>query len=197
MLIHQMDVVTAFLNGTLHEEIYMQQPDGYKVSEKEHLVCKLNKFLYGLKQSPRCWNKAFQEYMELIGFTQSTADPCVYIRVTDTIAVVAVYVDDLILLTETPIEMEDVKRNLTDRFKMKDMNTLHYCLGISIVLDENKGCIWLLQTHYVCNLLNHFGLTEAKTVSTPSDLSVRLDKADNISINVDPVLYQSIVGSLL
>ena len=55
----------------------MQQPDGYALPGKEHLVCKLKKSLYGLKQSPRCWNKAFQEYMEQIGFNESAADPCV------------------------------------------------------------------------------------------------------------------------
>ena len=75
MLIHQMDVVTAFLNGKLDEEIYMQQPEGYIEPGKVHLVCKLKKSLYGLKQSPRCWNKAFQEYVEIIRFSQSTADP--------------------------------------------------------------------------------------------------------------------------
>lgn len=130
MLIHQMDIVTAFLNGELSEEIYMQQPDGYVIPGKEHLVCKLKKSLYGLKQSPHCWNKTFQEYMELIGFSQSLADPCVYIRVADTMAVVAVYVDDLILITATSEEMQDVKGSLANQFRMKDMGRLHYCLGI-------------------------------------------------------------------
>ncbi len=67
MMIHQMDVVT----------------DGYTVPGKEEMVCKLKKSLYGLKQSPRCWNKAFHDYMEQIGFKQSAADPCVYIVYND------------------------------------------------------------------------------------------------------------------
>ena len=70
MLIHQMDVVTAFLNGKLKEEIYMQQPPGYSEQGKEHLVCKLRKSLYGLKQSPRCWNTAFREHMESANFKE-------------------------------------------------------------------------------------------------------------------------------
>ena len=73
-MIHQIDVVTVFPNGTL-EEIYMQQHIGYVQPGKEHLVYKLNKSLYGLKQSPRCWNKAFREHMEFIKFMQSTANP--------------------------------------------------------------------------------------------------------------------------
>ena len=90
ILVHQMDVVTAFLNGKLEEEIYMEQPYGYILSGKEHLVCKLQKSLYGLKQSPRCWNTAFQEFMMLLQFKQSTADPCIYVKTTDTIIIVAV-----------------------------------------------------------------------------------------------------------
>lgn len=82
LLIHQMDVVTAFLNGNFEEKIYMQQQIGFEVPGKEHLVCKLRKALYGLKQSPRCWNRAFQEFMQSKGSVQtlvSTSDsrtPC-------------------------------------------------------------------------------------------------------------------------
>ena len=79
ILIHQMEVVTAFLNGTLDEEIYMQQPEGYVEPGKEELVCRLKKSLYGLKQSPRCWNNDFKEFMLSLGFVQSVADPCVFI----------------------------------------------------------------------------------------------------------------------
>ena len=192
MLVHQMDVVTAFLNGDLDEEIYMEQPPGYTVPGKEHLVCKLKKALYGLKQSSRCWSKA---YMDEIGFIPSAADPCVFIRPVDGMTVVAVYVDDLIVLAMTSAEMKKVKQTLADRFKMKDMGELHYCLGISIIQDED--CIWLHQKQYILNPLEKFGLKEEKTVSTPADLDVKLVKNDEISKDVDPVKYQSMVGSLL
>ena len=76
MLIHQMDVVTAFLNDHLKEEIFMEQPPGYVKAGKENLVCKLKKSLYGLKQSSRCWNAAFCEYIESSNFRESAADPC-------------------------------------------------------------------------------------------------------------------------
>ena len=89
MHIHQMDVVTAFLNGKLEEEIYMMQPSGYSVKGKEILVCQLKKSLYGLKQSSCCWAKAFQQYVETLGFSQSAADPCVFIRVDDSITIIA------------------------------------------------------------------------------------------------------------
>ena len=68
MLIHQMDVVAAFLHGELKEEIYTIQPSGFPVEEKERIVCRLRKSLYGLKQSPHCWNRTFQEHMKVLGF---------------------------------------------------------------------------------------------------------------------------------
>ena len=192
-----MDVITAFLNGDLDEDIYMQQPDGYVQSGSEHLVCKLKKSLYGLKQAPRCWNLAFKKHMESIGFRQTTADPCVYVRFGDAIAIVAVYADDLILITKTPTEMEELKFMMAMRFKMKDMGRLHYCLGISIVCDEQQKCVWLHQKQHILDMLKKYGLLEAKTVSTPADLNVRLQKDDSVSKPVDPVPYQSTVGSLL
>ena len=196
-LIHQMDVVTAFLNGKLDEEIYMQQPDGYVKPGREHDVCKLKKSLYGLKQSPWCWNKALQEYLESIYFKQSTTDPCVYVRTAPTMTITAVYVDDLILITKAEEEMQEVKESLAVRFKMKDMGKLHYCLGVSIKHDEERKCLWLHQKQYILNMLQKFGLTEAKTVSTPADHSVKLEKDDGTSKGVDPINYQSMVGSLL
>ena len=197
MIIHQMDVVTAFLNGKLSEDIYMQQPEGYVQPGFEHLVCKLKKSLYGLRQAPRCWNKSFHEYMKSIGFEQSTADPCVYIRVGTTVAIVAVYVDDLILITKTLQEMNELKASLSMRFRMKNMGKLHYCLGISIVHDEDQKCLWLHQRRYIQCMLDKYQMSNAKIVSTPADLNVKLQKDDDVSKTVDPVKYQSLVGSLM
>ena len=198
MLVHQMDVVTAFLNGTLEEEIYMQQPEGYVQPGKEHLVCKLKKSLYGLKQSPRCWNTAFRSYMELIQFKQSAADPCVFVRVDGTdVIVVAVYVDDLIVLAKVQETMGRVKKSLTAQFKMKDLGKLHYCLGISIEQDEDQKCIRMHQKQYISATLEKYGLSDAKVVATPADNNVNLKKDDGVSNTVDPTLYQSMVGSLL
>ena len=197
VLIHQMDVVTAFLNGNLEEEIYMEQPDGYIQPGKENLVCKLQKSLYGLKQSPRCWNTEFQEYMEVIQFKQSTVDPCIYVKMTDAIAILAVYVDDLIVMASTLEEMQQIKETLKSRFQMKDLGKLHYCLGISIEQDEERKCLWIHQKQYILNMLEKYSLSNAKVVSTPADVSVQLKKDDGVSNKVDSVTYQSIIGSLL
>ena len=92
-----MDVETAFLNGKLDDEIYLQQPEGYVKPGEDHLVCKLEKSLYRLKQSSRCWKKSFRECIEKIGFTQASADPSVFIR-KDALSIIGVQVDDLMIL---------------------------------------------------------------------------------------------------
>ena len=194
MLIHQMDVVTAFLNGRLKEEIYMDQPEGYVKTGQEHLVCKLEKSLYGLKQAPRCWNKAFREHLESNGFTQTSRDACVYVKCKETLIVIAVYVDDLIILAETAEEMAKIKETLSTKLKMKDMKELHYCLGITIVHDRVKQKVWLNQYQYNEKLLKKFGQAEAKTMLTPADINVKLKKNDNVSKHVDTVQYQSLVN---
>ena len=192
-----MDVVTAFLNGNLEEEIYMKQPDGIIEPGKEHLVCKLERSLYGLKQSPRCWNKALKEYLLSIGFTQSSADPCVFVKKSDTLTVIAVYVDDLIILTKNSDEITKIKEILNFRFKMKDMGELYFWLGMSIIQDKAKKCLLINQQRYLEKVLKKFKQTEAKTMTIPVDVNVKLRKNDNVSNNVDPILYQSIIGSLL
>ena len=198
VLVHQMDVVTAFLNGTLKEEIYMQQPEGYAQPGSEHLVCKLKRSLYGLKQSPRCWNSSFTEFLEFIGFEQNTADPCVFARTKgDDFTVVAVYVDDLIVIAKTLDKMNGVKGSLAERFEMKDLGEIHYCLGISIERDEERKCIWMHQRQYILAMIEKYGLSQAKTVATPADMSVQLKKDDGVSKEVDHTIYQSMVGSLL
>ncbi len=198
MLIHQMDVVTAFLNGSLDEEIYMQQPSGYVIPGNEHVVCKLKKSIYGFKQSPRCWNTVFRKYMEGIDFKQSPADPCVYVRCDkDNMAVVAVYVDDLIIITKINEEMKSMKESLAGIFKMKDMGKLHYCLGINIEQDENNKCLWIHQRQYILKLIEKYGLSEAKTTSTPADPGTKLKKHEGVGNDVDLNNYQSLVGSLL
>jgi hypothetical protein len=192
-----MDVITAFLNGDLQEEIFMQQPPGYVQPGKEDLVCKLKKSIYGLKQSPRCWNKKFTQYMKSLGFHVSDADPCVFTRMSkgDQLEIVSVYVDDLIIIAETLEDIRQIKQSLSQTFKMKDLGELHYCLGMNVHIDENG--IYLCQSQYIQRLLEKYGLSEANVVSTPMDSNVKLVKNDSYSKRVDSSRYQSMVGSLL
>ena len=78
--LEQLDVKTTFLHGDLKEEIYMDQPEGFKLKGKEHMVCKLRKSLYGLRQAPRQWYKRFDSFMVGHEYTRTNADHCVYVR---------------------------------------------------------------------------------------------------------------------
>ena len=109
MILHQLDVTTAFLNGTLDEEIYMKQPEAFELKGKEHLVCKLRKSIYALKQASRCWNTALHAHLCTIGFCQSDKDPYIYVS-EDGMVTLAVYVDDIILGACSEKRMKEVKQ---------------------------------------------------------------------------------------
>lgn len=107
LLVHQMDVATAFLNGKLQEDVYMKQPEGFV--KKPELVCKLKRSLYGLKESPRCWNVALDEHFKEIGFVQHQEDPCLYTATGGETVMIAVYVDDILIATKSEEKMDQVK----------------------------------------------------------------------------------------
>ena len=110
----QMDVKTAFLYGELKEVIYMRQPKGYEAKGKEDHVCKLNKSLYGLKQSPRQWNKRFDDFMSRIKFNRSKYDSCVYFKfiTPNTFVFLLLYVDDILLTSNDKSELTMIRVSL-------------------------------------------------------------------------------------
>ena len=196
LLLHQMDVTTAFLNGILEEEVYMKQPEGFVVKGKEKMVCRLNKSIYGLKQSPRCWNAVLHEHLCKIGFTQSTSDPCIYTSDGE-LTILAVFVDDILLATSSTSRLDEVKQAIARKFTVKDMGELKYFLGVTVDQKTNPAVIGLCQSAYTRKLLQKFKMDGAKPVATPVDTSQKLMKADDDSELFDKGLYQSAVGSLL
>ena len=124
MRIEQMDVTTAFLNGVLKENLYMAQPEEFVIPDSEHKVCHLKKSLYGLKQSPRCWYQELSRHLVATGFQQSKADPCIFHRWKEgKPTIISIYMYDL-LLADLISEMKEVKRNLSVKFRMKDLGLL-------------------------------------------------------------------------
>ena len=96
--IHQMDVKTAFLNGIIQEEIYVEQPQGFEIHERESHVCRLKKALYGLKQAPRAWYSRIDSYLQRMGFQKSEEDLNLYfIMVGYDLLILLLYVDDLFI----------------------------------------------------------------------------------------------------
>ena len=194
--LHQMDVKTAFLNGELQEEIYMRQPAGFQAQGKENHVCLLKRSLYGLKQSARCWNTELDATLKEMNFSQSTYDPCIYIKYSGgEIFIIAVYVDDIILAGEEIKSVQGVKKAIAGRFKVEDMGKLHYFLGVKIV--QSPGSIWIGQPNYCSELLKRFRMENSRPVSTPCDAGVKLQKAKDEDELCKQDQYQSAVGSLL
>jgi ATP-binding cassette subfamily B (MDR/TAP) protein 1 len=99
--LEQLDVKTAFLHGKLEEEIYMLQPEGFAETDKENLVCRLNKSLYGLKQAPRYWYKRFDSFIISLGCTRLSSDHCTYYKrfeENDVFIILLLYVDDMLVI---------------------------------------------------------------------------------------------------
>jgi transposase InsO family protein len=202
MDVQQMDVKTAFLNGTLDEEIFMSQPPGFEVKGQEHLVCKLEKSLYGLKQSPRQWNITMDGYLNGIGFQSCTADPCIYVkRDAGKMVTIALYVDDLIIASNCKVLMDETKSNLNKRFDMKDLGRLRFCLGIEVVWNQDGTCS-LSQRQYAQEVLERFKMTDCKPVSIPIATGEKLTKemcplTPREKELMAKVPYRSAVGSLI
>jgi hypothetical protein len=195
LLVHQMDVKTAFLNGELDEEIYMDQPDGFVVEGQKGKVCKLLKSLYGLKQAPKQWHEKFDQTMTSAGFIANEADKCVYYRFGGGEGVIlCLYVDDILIFGTNLNVIEEVKDFLSKNFDMKDLGVADVILNIKLLKGENGG-VTLLQSHYVEKILSRFGYSDCKPVSTPYDPSLILRK--NKRIMRDQLRYSQIIGSLM
>ena len=118
LYVHQMDVKTAFLNGDLDEEVYMEQPEGFVMSGNEKKVCKLVKSLYGLKQAPKQWHEKFDFVILSHRFKHNNADKCIYSKFTDCYGVIiCLYVDDLLIFGTNMEGIPETKKYLTSKFK--------------------------------------------------------------------------------
>ena len=192
--IHQMDVTTAFLNGKLDEEIYVKQPMGYVQNGFEDKVYKLKKSLYGLKQAPLCWNKEIDGVLTKFGFTRNKADHGVYVKGKgkDWISV-ALYVDDLLIISANDSEVEKVKKCLSSVFKMKDLGLVEYFLGMKFT--KTKTGYHINQSKYIKEILEVFGMADCNPAKAPMVGNWDLD--NDQSESVDETLYRSMIGKLL
>lgn len=192
--IHQMDAVSAFLQGDVDAEIYMKQPPGY---EEDVKVCRLNKSIYGLKQASRQWNKKLDTALREIGLLVSNVDPCIYYQIlnNDDMLFITVYVDDLLYFFNNEKTANIIKKKLHERFRMKDLGESKHCVGYRITRDKNS--ISLDQAIYIEKILQRFGMTDCKPVATPCDANVKLQKAKNETEILKNIPYQELIGCLL
>ena len=200
--IHQMDVKTAFLNGSLDCEIYMSQPEGFVDPDRPNHVCKLKKSIYGLKQSTRCWNTTLDEYLKSVGYYKSNADGCIYVKsvkeANDRISfvILGVYVDDIIPVSNNPVLLKAEKAALCERFEMVDQGEIHYLLGMSIKRDRECRTLTISQTNYIEKVLRKFGMENCKPISTPLELGRKFQQLSQGDEPFNVQTYQQAIGCL-
>nr|GEY18648.1 putative retrotransposon protein [Tanacetum cinerariifolium] len=201
--IWQMDVKTAFLNGYLNEEVYMEQPEGFVNPKYPNRVCKLKCSIYGLKQALRQWNKRFDDEIKKFGFTQNRDDPCVYIKASvGNITFLILYVDDILIMGNSIPMLQSVETYLGKCFAMKDLGEAAYILGIKIYRDRSKRLIGLCQSAYIEKILKRYCVENSKRGSIPMQEKIKLSKSQGASTpaemkRMQNVPYASAVDSIM
>jgi hypothetical protein len=195
--LRQMDVKSAYLNGYLKEEVYMEQPDGYDDGTKR--ACRLIKTLYSLKQSGREWNEELNKRLTRIGFKRLVSDPCAYRKEMNThVQIVTVWVDDLMLFTNDERAMVNLRRELEDSFEITDLGEPSKIVGIEITINDRNGEVKLTQERYIEAILKKHGLENANKVAVPMDPKIRFEKAESSTDPRDKSnAYASLIGSLM
>ena len=192
--IDQMDVKSAYLNGDLEEEIYMECPPGFSKSKRE--VWHLNKSLYGLKQAGREWYKKIKAEFEALGFTRSSADHGVFYKNEDRkLVIIALYVDDMLIFSNSTNARDATKAALSERFEMTDLGEAHWILNMELTRDRANHTINLSQRQYIETILERHDLADCKPVATPMVQNQKLTKLD--APEIDPQPYQQALGSLM
>ncbi|CAB1118025.1 unnamed protein product [Ectocarpus sp. CCAP 1310/34] len=166
----QMDLSTAFLYADILENVFVEQPPGFEVKDKDggDLVMQLQKSLYGLAQSPSNWFHTIDPFLVEIGFVPLKSDTCVYLYDHDDVQVyLTLYVDDLLLAGNNSNAISMIKKKLKQRFKMTDMGEVKLVLGMEIKRDRNQGALTISQEAYTKSILERFGMSECKPTSTP------------------------------
>jgi hypothetical protein len=153
--VHHMDVVTAFLNAALDEKVYIQSIPG-QPPLPAGFSYPLGKSLYGLRQAPRNWYHLLTDFIKgTLGFAPTAWDHCLFTKQFESaIVLIFVYVDDLLILSSSDELITDIKRQLSERFNMKDLGALMTFLGMSVVFSERKCKI--TQTQYALQVLERF-----------------------------------------
>lgn len=166
----QLDVRTAFLNGTLEKEIYMLIPEGFElVSEcdRDQQILKLQKSIYGLQVSSKRWFVRFRDFILTKNFQQYKFQPCIFFwRKKEKFAILSLYVDDILIVSNCEDKICETKRELSREFEIKDLGIPKRFLGIDIEINENKT-IFIHMKSYIDKMLQKFGMTECNPVKTP------------------------------
>ncbi|GJW11250.1 hypothetical protein Tco_1577077 [Tanacetum coccineum] len=193
--VYQMDVKSAFLYGTIDEEVYVMQPPIFQDPQFPHKVYKMVKAMYGLHQAPRAWYGTLSKYLLDNGFQRGTIDQTLFIKKhKGEFLLVQVYVDNIIFGSSNPKLCREFEALMHDKFKMSAMGELSFFLGLQVL--QKKDGIFLSQDKYVGDILKKFGFSDLRSANTPMDREHPWGK-DGTGKDVDLHLYRSMIGSLM
>ncbi|CAI7808419.1 unnamed protein product, partial [Closterium sp. NIES-54] len=197
--LHSLDFSTAFLQGSLHEEIWLRRPPGFTRSFPAGTQWNLRRPVYGLRQAPREWHDTLRTTLAALGFAPSTSDPSLFLRTDTTLPLfyILVYVDDLVFATADTEALAHVKSELQKRHTCTDLGELTSYLGLRITRDRAQRTITLTQSHMVQQVLQRFGFTYSSPQSTPLPTGHSLS-APRSDESVEPSgPYPELVGCLM
>ncbi|GJU67471.1 putative ribonuclease H-like domain-containing protein [Tanacetum coccineum] len=193
--VYQMDVKSAFLYGTIEEEVYVHQPLGFVDPAHPNKVYKVIKALYGLHQAPRAWYETLSSFLMENGFRRGTIDKTLFIKKNKSdIMLVQVYVDDIIFGSTKKSMCTEFEECMHKRFQMSSMGELTFFLGLQV--KQQPDGIFISQDKYVADILKKFDFLSIRTATTPIESNKPLVK-DEDGVDVDVHVYRSMIGSLM
>ncbi|GJR66527.1 retrovirus-related pol polyprotein from transposon TNT 1-94 [Tanacetum coccineum] len=195
MIIYQMDVKTAFLNGDLQEEVFVSQPEGFEDPDNPTHVYRLKKALYGLKQAPRAWYDTLSKFLMANNFFKGAVDPTLFTRKSGKhILLVQIYVDDIIFASTDHNACNIFSKEMSSKFQMSMMGQMSFFLGLQV--SQSPGGIFINQAKYALEILKKYGMDLTDPVDTPMVDRLKLDE-DLLGIPVDQTRFRGMVGSLM
>ncbi|GJT07016.1 putative ribonuclease H-like domain-containing protein [Tanacetum coccineum] len=195
MIIYQMDVKTAFLNGDLQEEVFVSQPEGFEDQDNPTHVYRLKKALYGLKQAPRAWYDTLSKFLLANNFFKGAVDPTLFTRKSGKhILLVQIYVDDIIFASTDHNACNIFSKEMSSKFQMSMMGQMSFFLGLQV--SQSPGGIFINQAKYALETLKKYGMDLSDPVDTPMVDRLKLDE-DLMGIPVDQTRFRGMVGSLM
>ncbi|MBW0513918.1 hypothetical protein O181_053633 [Austropuccinia psidii MF-1] len=190
---HQVDVKSAFLNSNLTETVYLSIPQGLDFEQRRYCLNR-NKAIYGLKQAPLAWYKRLWKWLVNVGFASCTLDPCVFYRFGQSTTWLYIHVDDIAIFSSNALVF---KKEIAGEFEIKDIGPADLMLGVKI--SRTDQFITLDQQHFTRALLDFYGLSKCKLVSTPLLPNVhmspttedKIEKFKSLAVN-----YRSAIGRI-
>lgn len=194
----QFDVKTAFLHGEVKEELYLKIPDGLEIDgDSSAVTCRLNKSLYGIKQAARCWNAKFTDFLRKFNLVSCESEKCIYVGEIKNVRVfLALFVDDGLIACESCDVLNSIIDELSKSFEITLGDGLMF-IGLQIERDRIEKSMRIHQKAYITQIIERFGMNDAKPVFIPADPHAILGPVKENESEIPNVPYRDAVGSLM